>query len=132
MKEENKKKDIFKIILIIIIMVSTINTFIVLQKDISIMNNPENQISNCAGLAYYGENAERDKQKCLERLEKAKENAKAAERYLKNYEQTHVNISYILLAATIITLLLGLIKRKKLSYIGLSIITIILNIMLLL
>ena len=128
MKDSKNKSGLFELIIIIIAIISIINTYIVGSNKIAIYENPNNSISDCRGLAYHGPNAEKDKEKCLESIKSKEEKAIQAEEYMKNNKGTHTIISLVLLLATTISLVITIRKRKNIGYILLGIITIIINI----
>ena len=117
-------------ILIIILILSIINTSIVMSKKAQIIINPDNNISDCRGISYYGDNHEKEKQECLESIEKQKTNALNAEQYLEKNKTLHKTIAGLLAIVSIITLITGLrIPDKKGSLIALSIFVILINIL---
>lgn len=117
-------------ILIIILILSIINTSIVMSKKAQIIINPDNNISDCRGISYYGNNHEKEKQDCLENIEKQKTSALKAEQYLEKNKKTHTIIAYILTIVSLITLITSLkIPDKKGSLIALSIFVILINIL---
>lgn len=128
MKDSKNKSGLFELIIIIIAIISIINTYIVRSNKIAIYENPNNSISDCRGLAYHEPNAEKDKEKCLESIKSKEEKAIQAEEYMKNNKGTHTIISFVLLLATTISLVITIRKRKNIGYILLGIITIIINI----
>ena len=132
MKDSKNKSGVFELIIIIIVIISIVNTYIVGSNKIAIYENPNNSISDCRGLAYNGQNSEKEKEKCLESIKTKEEKAIKAEEYMKTNKSTHTIISYVLLLTTIITIIYGIIKRRQIGYIILGIIMILINIFLLL
>ena len=118
MNRGNEKSGLFELIIIIIAVISILNIYIVVSNKLAIYENPKNSIGDCRGLAYYGPNASKEKE----------EKAIIAEEYMKTNKSTHTMISFILLIATIITLIFGIRKKQKIGYIIIGIIMILVNI----
>ena len=127
-KNKNKENGIFELILIFIAIISIFNAYIVVSNEVAIYANHNMNFTDCRGLAYHGPNAEKDKEKCLESIKSKEEKAIQAEEYMKNNKGTHTIISFVLLLATTISLVITIRKRKNIGYILLGIITIIINI----
>ena len=128
MKNKNKESGLFELIIIIIAIISIMNIYIVVSNKLAIYENPKNSIGDCRGLAYYGPNASKEKEKCLESIKEKEEKAIIAEEYMKTNKSTHTLISFILLLTTIITLIFGIRKKQKIGYIIIGIIMILVNI----
>ena len=97
MNESNGKNSLFELIIIIIAIISIMNIYIVISNKLAIYENPKNSIGDCRGLAYYGPNASKEKEKCLESIKEKEEKAIKAEEYMKTNKTTHTIFSFILL-----------------------------------
>lgn len=118
------------IVTISLLILTIANIGFILSKEQAVYNNPDHSKfgGTCEGLSYYGANAEKDKEKCLKSIERDREKAIAAEEYLANYKGIHLFAAIVYPIVAIISLIVGLPKRKqKVGYILLSILILVLN-----
>ena len=127
--KKKKNNDIFKIILILILIASAINLFLVKSKEIILINDPDRPFtSDCRGLAYFDdEKGERAKAECLKSIEQARKKVTPAKEYLENYKSSHIIIAFILSITTVIILVSRGYKNNKSNHIVLAIFIILLN-----